>query len=187
LTQAAQAGALPDAGGFLVESLLVPAWRRAREAAIADAEEIDWPRDQVLEPNERWLSPSDVGFHNTLDVDGDLVFIDFEYAGWDDPAKTIADFFSQPDYEVDIALFDSFVSSLTTLPAASWHGRRARAVIPLHRVKWTCIVLNDFLGDAAARRRQALGTATRAARASVQLAKARKMLVGSRAEPASRT
>jgi hypothetical protein len=40
------------------------------------------------------ISPSDFGFHNCImKGNNDLIFIDFEYAGWDDPAKVTGDFF----------------------------------------------------------------------------------------------
>lgn len=45
------------------------------------------------------LTPSDFGLHNALVTDdGRMSFVDFEYAGWDDPAKTEADFTLQPRY-----------------------------------------------------------------------------------------
>ena len=45
---------------------------------------------QVLPQHARCLSPSDFGFHNALSTaDGRVRFIDFEYAGWDDPAKLV--------------------------------------------------------------------------------------------------
>ena len=46
--------------------------------------------DKVLDPAFRTLSPADHGFQNTLNREGQLVFLDFEYAGWDDPAQAIA-------------------------------------------------------------------------------------------------
>ena len=53
----------------------------------------------ALDESQRWLSPSDFGFHNALAAPGaPLVFLDFEHAGWDDPAKLIADFCNQPDF-----------------------------------------------------------------------------------------
>ena len=43
----------------------------------------------ALPKETRCLSPSDFGFHNALlEATGKLRFVDFEYAGWDDPAKT---------------------------------------------------------------------------------------------------
>ena len=57
--------------------------------------------DHPLDTQESVLSPSDFGFHNALlGPDGKLCFIDFEYAGWDDPAKLICDFFCQPQTPV---------------------------------------------------------------------------------------
>ena len=45
------------------------------------------------------LTPSDFGLHNALvDDDGRVGFVDFEYAGWDDPLKTDIDFAFQPRY-----------------------------------------------------------------------------------------
>ena len=43
------------------------------------------------------MSPSDFGFHNVIKKDDFLYFIDFEYAGLDDPVKLICDFYCQPD------------------------------------------------------------------------------------------
>jgi len=52
---------------------------------------------QALPADETCLSPSDFGFHNALvDPSGALSFLDFEYAGRDDPAKPVSDFFCQP-------------------------------------------------------------------------------------------
>ena len=39
------------------------------------------------------MSPSDFGLQNTLFTKNKLFFIDFEYAGLDDPAKCLLDFF----------------------------------------------------------------------------------------------
>ena len=48
-------------------------------------------------PPRRSLSPSDFGFHNALlEADGRLTFVDFEYFGWDDPVKIVADVMLHP-------------------------------------------------------------------------------------------
>jgi hypothetical protein len=55
------------------------------------------PSEAELPADQRTLSPSDFGFHNALRrPDGQLVFLDFEYFGWDDPAKMVADFLLHP-------------------------------------------------------------------------------------------
>ena len=51
----------------------------------------------ALPSAQRTLAPSDFGFHNTLRyANGALAFVDFEYFGWDDPAKLTADIMLHP-------------------------------------------------------------------------------------------
>lgn len=96
---------------------------------------------------DRCLSPSDFGFHNALEKDGKLTFIDFEYAGWDDPAKLASDFFFQPDVPVDEKYYDGFVDSvLSYVPdnLKEVHKRRIEILRPAFGLKWCCIILNPF-------------------------------------------
>lgn len=104
---------------------------------------------------QRCVSPSDFGFHNALvTADGSLRFIDFEYAGWDDPVKMLCDFFLQPALPVDLVHYDRFFSStLGNWPQAVQLASRARAMFPLFSLKWCCIMLNPFLPDLEARAR----------------------------------
>ena len=46
-----------------------------------------------LQRKDLCVSPSDFGFQNTLISKNIVYFIDFEYAGLDDPVKCILDFF----------------------------------------------------------------------------------------------
>ena len=105
--------------------------------------------NKELEADEKIISPSDFGLHNAkLDEDGQLAFFDFEYAGWDDPAKTIADFFAQPrlpcsllkNLNVYLPLFPKYVSR------ALWNRLLTRLplVSRIIRLKWCYILLNDF-------------------------------------------
>ncbi|MDQ8199168.1 aminoglycoside phosphotransferase family protein [Pelagicoccus enzymogenes] len=59
---------------------------------------ISHPRFKARSSRDAFIiSPSDFGLHNAIRLEnGTLKFIDFEYAGWDDPAKTLSDFFLQP-------------------------------------------------------------------------------------------
>ena len=78
---------------------------------VPDREAVE--ADQPLDPAERCLSPSDFGFHNAiLANDGRLRFIDFEYAGWDDPSKLICDFFCQPAVPAPPQAFDRFATAI---------------------------------------------------------------------------
>jgi hypothetical protein len=91
------------------------------------------------------ISPSDFGFHNTLEEGGRLSFVDFEYAGWDDPAKLICDFICQPEVPIAPPLGRQFAEELLVdLPNPVGVGRRVEYLLPVHRVKWCCIMLNEF-------------------------------------------
>lgn len=101
------------------------------------------------------FSPSDFGFHNVLlRRDGRCSFLDFEHAGWDDPAKLVADFILQPDFALAPALAASFAEELARSECFGHSLVGAvHFLLPVQAVKWTCIVLNPFLGpgrDAAA-------------------------------------
>jgi hypothetical protein len=113
----------------------------------------NWPAAELgrpLELDQRILSPSDFGFHNMLEADGTLAFLDFEYAGWDDPAKLICDFASQPQCPVSRAQAEAFGAQLGAwLPGAQG---RAALLLPLHRLKWCCILLNEFRAQDRQRR-----------------------------------
>lgn len=93
------------------------------------------------------FSPSDFGFHNVLlRGDGRCSFLDFEHAGWDDPAKLVADFILQPDFVLAPALAASFAEELAR-SGCFGHSLLGAVhfLLPVQAVKWTCIVLNPFL------------------------------------------
>lgn len=155
----------PDAATFVRDELL-PGWARVRAAlgGVPDA------------PSDRCLSPSDFGFHNALvEASGRIRFLDLEYAGWDDPAKAACDFFCQPDLPVPERFLDPMLAAFAEAaedPAA--FRERVMALLPLYRVKWCCILLNEFLP--AGGRRRAYAGADAASRRPAQLAKARAEL-----------
>ena len=132
-----------DARTFVRASLL-PAWEEIRSGITAAAGN---QIDAALDPALRCVSPSDFGFHNAIRTpEGVLKFIDFEYAGWDDPAKLIADFFSQVALPVPPDLFDSFAAEVAAAVGDDSGVIRARAalLLPAYTVKWCCILLNEF-------------------------------------------
>jgi hypothetical protein len=165
-----------EARDFVVEQL-APTWERVRGAIRSSAVGSEWVWDKPLPQEERCLSPSDFGFHNAIDAGGELRFVDLEYAGWDDPAKTVCDFLCQPSRPVPPALTGAVVEGmLAELPGADRHRERARVLLPLYRVKWCCIMLNEFLSTGH-RRRAFAGALPRAPeRKRTQLEKARAAL-----------
>jgi len=127
---------------------------------------------------DRCISPSDFGFHNVLlGSGGRLFFIDFEYAGWDDPAKMAGDFFSHPGVPVHRRWFDDFVGiTMGYSPAAKELEGRTRLLLPVFQVKWCCIILNEFLPESAQRRKFADPSVNQQQRQRIQLDKAIALL-----------
>lgn len=133
----------------------------------------------ALEERWRCVSPSDFGFHNALlRPDGRLCFLDFEYAGWDDPAKAFGDFFAHPGLPVPRAHRAAFLR-VAAAPFDDPEALVARAGLlePIFRVKWCCIILNEFLPASAERRRFADPHGDADAAKRVQLQKARRLAI----------
>ena len=127
-----------------VEQQLLPFWSRLKNKL---AQEIS--SSQSAEPlpssGSRIISPSDFGFHNTLEYEGNLFFVDFEYAGWDDPVKLICDFICQPEVPVSPSQGRQFMEELLpSLPQPTAVQHRVERLLPVHRLKWCCILLNEF-------------------------------------------
>jgi hypothetical protein len=178
-------------------------FRRLEEASAGQTELADFLRNEILPfrklavqqcrdlcrqsgiatdteiPLSQWtLSPSDFGFHNALrGADGRLVFLDFEYFGWDDPAKTVADFCLHPAMQLPAALRQRvFTGMMAAFPGVPNLPHRVRAVYPLFGLKWCAILLNEFTLDHLARRCFADGSAKTTRSQNAQLEKARHML-----------
>lgn len=119
-----------------LHKVLVPAWedikRRIRLIDLSDAGEI------------LTLSPSDFGFHNTLDFNGRLSFVDFEYAGWDGISKLVCDFICQPEIPISNEQARYFLKLLAEGICSNDLEYLVEALLPLHRIKWCCIMLNPF-------------------------------------------
>lgn len=142
--------------------------------------------DMPLAAEQKTLSQSDFGFHNVLrQQDGSLVFLDFEHFGWDDPAKMAADFLLHPHEAMAIRkdLKQRFLAQLLTRfdGSGSWLEERIRIVLPLYGLKWSVILLNEFVPANLARRRFAGNSSLEGEELLLcQLRKARAMLLCSR-------
>jgi hypothetical protein len=143
-----------DKARHLVSAKLLPAWKAVKTKLAAGAAAAWLTMDKRLGDDEGCLSPSDFGFHNALVNDqGTVTFLDFEYAGRDDPAKLVSDFFCQPEVPVPLALHGHFIDRVAEglrldLAAIA----RCRLLLDAYQIKWTCIILNDFLPLGATRR-----------------------------------
>lgn len=137
---------------FLPKFEKAAAW--SRKACRDSGESFDVP----IPRQSRTLSPSDFGFHNSIRrPDGSLVFLDFEYYGWDDPAKMTADFLLHPAMELTDTLRRRFVAGAAEIFGGENMVRRLRVHYPLAALKWCLLLLNVFMPGAFRRRGFAAG------------------------------
>ncbi len=128
-----------------IQASLLPLWLHTKNNAHRYISTHNINPSETIDPVDRCLSPSDFGFHNALKQGEMLRFIDFEYAGWDDSAKMICDFFCQPEIPVPVRYVDMFLESVASgLSKPSDLHRRVRVLFPAYRIKWVCIMLNVF-------------------------------------------
>lgn len=85
---------------------------------------------------------SDVGVHNTIVSEGNLVFIDYEHAGMDNIIKTVCDWVLQPNYPWDQELEDEFIEKL--MISLKYNKKLFVAayniIKPIAAIKWCCII-----------------------------------------------
>jgi len=134
--------------------------------------------DTTLAQEQRCISPSDFGFHNALKgINGSICFLDFEYAGWDDPAKTTGDFFAQLAIPIPSEYYDYFVAeSMSMFPESELLVKRANILRPVYQIKWCCIALNVFKQVHLARRKFANPDLDEMVLKQTQLTKAEQIL-----------
>jgi hypothetical protein len=99
---------------------------------------------------EFWtLSPSDFGLHNAMMTpQGDLVFFDFEYFGWDDPVKLTADFCHHPGMSISTNAQKIWIDQMNRIFGVDpSFMSRLRALYPLYAIRWSLIILNEFRSD----------------------------------------
>jgi hypothetical protein len=146
--------------GRLIRSALVPLWATVKEKIPRAATRAKIDASGTLEDQECCISPSDFGFHNAVTSNSSghayapiLTFLDFEYAGRDDPAKLVCDFFCQPEIPVPFGYLDHFVTRLADgLDLRGKDRDRCYLLLDAYRIKWACIILNEFSSVGAARR-----------------------------------
>lgn len=104
--------------------------------------------DYVVDRTHQTLIVSDFGAHNCIrKPGGEIVFIDFEFFGWDSPITAIANFVLHPAMlktpaynltfqETMLKYFDRIPSILQNY----W------ALLPLYSLRWSLITLNAYKG-----------------------------------------
>jgi hypothetical protein len=155
-----------------------PACRQSLDEARARmaAEQLDFAAE--LPQERRSLVPSDFGFHNSLrHPDGSLAFVDFEYFGWDDPVKMTADILLHPGHQLSASHRRRFFqSAIDVYGTDADFATRLGALLPLFGLRWTLILLNEFLPERWQNRLLAGTTESWDAAKTRQLTRARNFL-----------
>jgi hypothetical protein len=165
-----------------VETSLRPAIEYAVDRLRRGCEAVGLDFEASLPARLRVLSPSDFGFHNALRrPTGRLAFLDFEYFGWDEPAKAVADVMLHAGMSLSRQLALRYQARITDALRRTDPGFADRFTLffPALRAIWCLILLNEFLPERWARRVLAGATDDRIAAQVRQLAKARDMLTRS--------
>ena len=144
----------PELSIFL-EQTFEPLWIK-----VKDENYNLWPiesRENSLPREKQTLSPSDFGFHNAIrQVDDEVIFIDFDYFGWDDPVKLTADFLWHPAMKLNPELTAKWKKAMLAIFSSDpAFEPRLNAAMPLYGLRWAMIVLNEFLPKFAERRKNA--------------------------------
>jgi len=110
--------------------------------------------DSDISIHQKTLSPSDYGFHNALRLPNNQIkFIDFEYFGWDDPAKMVCDFLLHPAMDLSFELKQYFYNRIIdNFENSNFLKDRIVIVYPLIALKWCMILLNEFVPEHLLRR-----------------------------------
>lgn len=147
-----------DATRF-IRNDLYKLWKRVYRKVSVQSEHFGIDLNSHICSQDKCLSHSDFGFHNAIKpANGVVRFIDFEYAGWDDPAKMVCDFFSAPEVPVPMGYRKDVTESVASeLQEPESYFRRVELLMPVHQLKWYCILLNDFLPVGFQRRTFARG------------------------------
>ncbi|WP_320173210.1 phosphotransferase [Maridesulfovibrio sp.] len=132
----------------------------ALEECIGNAKQ-DFPDELWTAPlprSNRSLSPSDFGFHNALRTDNGLAFVDFEYFGWDDPVKATSDFLLHPAMDLSAQQMVTFFAGMKNIfERDESFVLRFKSYLPLFHLKWSMILLNEFISQHLERREFASG------------------------------
>ena len=143
LNQIAPKGTIQKEVLYFVRSNLVVSLERITDDITSQYSDDKLKR--ILPHSSRIISPSDFGLQNMLVKNDKVHFLDFEYSGWDDPAKLICDFGCYPEIPVNNRYLQSFKDSFYSwLDDAEESIRRSEILMNLYRLRWCCIILNEF-------------------------------------------
>ena len=129
-----------------VNDELDPGFKFILKNTLKTAKQMGINACQPIAIEDRILSPSDFGFHNALQFNKKIFYLDFEYFGWDDPSKTLSDFLLHPGMNMTPSqrtlFYQQMLANLNHQPSLS---HRIQLIWPLQAINWCFILLNTFL------------------------------------------
>lgn len=128
----------------LMDDKIVPVQKQLFNRFLSQIERLNLDSEKVFEKEQWILSPSDFAFNNMLETaDGELVFIDFEYFGWDDKVKLVADFLNHLGHSLSDEQYLFFLRQLQDTGFLDENClQRYELVKDLIRLEWVLIALN---------------------------------------------
>lgn len=138
----------PELIAFLKNKFL-PTFTTKAELAKVGYQAAKLDPDCFLSIPKRSLIPADFGFHNAIrDTSSSLYFFDFDYFGWDDPVKLLADILWHPRMTLTAAQKQEFINGIADIYAEDeTFMPRFTATLPLFGLRWALILLNEFLPE----------------------------------------
>lgn len=137
------------------DGVLLPALDRFTGTARVRYDRLGLDFAQDIPEGARTLIPSDMGAHNALrGSDGRLIFLDFEYFGWDDPLTSIANFVLHPGMRLSGSQAEGFREALLGHFRGRGGEARLMALMPLYALRWCAIILGELLPERWRHRRE---------------------------------
>lgn len=129
-----------------IHESLAPYIREHIRKIETEADELWWIDQEICS----FVSPSDVGIHNTLLVEKNLYFFDFEYAGIDDLSKLVADWALQPNHPFSKSQENLLINQIIKKVPERSQGwvNRYYSIKSLCAAKWTLIMLRNYANGA---------------------------------------
>lgn len=130
-----------------LQQKFIPLFARLKQQAILGYQQHGISPETELAPAFQSLIPADFGFHNSLrDAKGKLHFFDFDYFGWDDPVKLLADILWHPKMSLDVTQQKQFIDGIADVYPHDKHFiTRFNYTFPLYGLRWALILLNEFI------------------------------------------
>ncbi len=123
-----------------IEDELGPIWQKVLGSILNQFQTASIDVDLRLEQAHQFVSPGELGFHNAIITpEREICFVDFDQAGYDDPARTICNFFTSGPIPPKEAHWDSVIDAIGTIEQIDpTYAIRARILLPAYKVARAC-------------------------------------------------